>query len=61
MVFEYINGEDLLSVIKSKGPFIIEKEAAEIMEALFMALDFCHKTGIIHRDIKPANLIVRYI
>lgn len=60
LIFEYVQGETLSEVIKTKRHFDLEKEAAEIMESLLKSLAFCHASGIIHRDIKPANIMVRY-
>ncbi|MGC3966051.1 MAG: protein kinase [Pirellulales bacterium] len=57
LVMEYVEGSDLSSLLKKKGPLVVEQAAAYVLQAA-RGLAFAHAKGIIHRDIKPANLLV---
>jgi serine/threonine protein kinase len=57
MVTEYVEGEELKSVLASGRRFEVI-EIFEIMKQLLTALDYSHKQGVVHRDIKPANLMI---
>jgi predicted Ser/Thr protein kinase len=54
---EYLEGEDLASLIKKPGSRTIEGRV-EIVVQLCDALDYAHRNGVVHRDIKPANVVV---
>lgn len=41
----------------SRSPKVSEKLAAKYIFDLVLALNLCHKNGLIHRDIKPENLL----
>ncbi|BBB32059.1 conserved hypothetical protein [Thermotomaculum hydrothermale] len=56
IVMEYVEGEDLDSLIKAKK--IDLETALKIMIQLCDALSYAHSKGIIHRDIKPSNIRV---
>jgi hypothetical protein len=53
-VMEYVEGENLASVLKRERP-PLEKILA-ITRQLASALSAAHAKGIIHRDLKPANI-----
>jgi len=57
MVMEFVNGGDLLTLLKRVG-MLEESHAIFCVAELVMALKFLHSSGIIHRDIKPANILV---
>ena len=63
LIMEECNGGELfdriLKHIESKEMYS-EKEAAEIMQQVMSAIEYCHKNGIVHRDIKPENLLYLY-
>lgn len=56
LVMEFVDGADLSSVVKSKGPLSAEKAISCIRQAA-SALQFAHEMGVVHRDIKPGNLL----
>lgn len=57
IVMEYIEGEDLKSLISKKKIWSLE-EILEIANATCSALNETHKHGIVHRDIKPSNILL---
>lgn len=57
LVMEYIDGPDLLSLVKKDGPLDIYRAAKFIRQAA-EGLQHAHMAGLIHRDMKPANLLV---
>ncbi|MFV0445845.1 MAG: protein kinase domain-containing protein [Planctomycetaceae bacterium] len=59
LVMEYVEGTDLSSLVKKKGPLPIE-EAIQCILQTATGLEYAHKQGIIHRDIKPANLLLTH-
>ena len=59
LVMEYISGQQLFDKIaQQKNQHFGEREAANYMEKLFLAINHCHAQGIIHRDIKPENIMI---
>merc|ERR1711976_653016 len=59
MVFEKINGGQLLDHIQNRVRFT-EKEASYVIKDLASALQFLHKKGIAHRDLKPENVLCEF-
>ena len=57
MVMEHLDGTDLSSFLKTKGPLPI-KEAVDFVLQASEALAEAHKLGIVHRDLKPSNIFV---
>ena len=57
IVMELIDGGDLASIIRERGP-LEPVAAARIAQQIFEALDAAHARGIIHRDIKPTNVLL---
>ena len=56
MAMEYVEGEDLEALIRSR-----QTSMPELMELLAQAcegLGYAHERGIVHRDIKPSNILV---
>ncbi len=58
IVMEYVPGNTLKQVIRSRGP-LLNEEAVDIMKQMTSAVAEAHSRGIIHRDIKPQNVIVK--
>ncbi len=57
ITMEYVQGENLKSLIKSSGKLSIEKAvlfAIQIADGLVEA----HKLGVVHRDLKPQNIMI---
>ncbi|MCW8128765.1 MAG: protein kinase [Planctomycetota bacterium] len=57
LVMEYVEGQDVYSLLEQKGRFN-EKEAVKILEQVASALDHIHGERLVHRDIKPENILV---
>jgi serine/threonine protein kinase len=57
IVMEYLDGVDLASWLRKRGPLPIE-EAVEYVLQTCEALADAHVHGVVHRDIKPENLFV---
>ncbi|MCA9052536.1 MAG: DUF1080 domain-containing protein [Planctomycetaceae bacterium] len=58
LVMEFVEGTDLSSLVKKKGPLPIEQSIQCILQAA-KGLEYAHRQGVVHRDIKPANIFVR--
>jgi serine/threonine-protein kinase len=54
---EYIDGEDLASVLRRLGRPTREK-SLEIARQLCVGLAAAHEAGVLHRDLKPANIMI---
>jgi len=57
LAIEFIDGESLLRLMKSK-PLLPINQVLNIAEDVLRGLSYAHGRGIIHRDIKPANILV---
>jgi len=56
ITMEYIEGNDLRSIVLEKKKFAPE-EAVDIMLQVCRALEAAHGVGVIHRDLKPQNIM----
>jgi len=54
---EYIDGEDLSSVLRRLGRPTREK-AVEIARQICLGLAAAHENNVLHRDLKPANIMI---
>ena len=54
---EYIDGEDLASVLRRMGRPSVDK-AVEIARQICLGLGAAHEAGMLHRDLKPANIMI---
>jgi tRNA A-37 threonylcarbamoyl transferase component Bud32 len=57
LVMEYLEGEDLDSMLQRTGALSVEA-ACGILEPALLALEAAHTKGIVHRDLKPANIFL---
>jgi serine/threonine protein kinase len=57
MVMEYLDGEDVASILRRVDAFSLAGACA-ILEPVLLALSAAHARNIVHRDIKPANIFV---
>jgi hypothetical protein len=57
LTMEYVDGEDLSSLVRRIGRLSTDK-AAEIARQMCAGLAAAHDKGVIHRDLKPANIML---
>ena len=57
LTMEYVDGEDLASVVRRIGRLSPDK-ATEIARQVCAGLAAAHERGVIHRDLKPANVML---
>ncbi|NIS17648.1 MAG: protein kinase, partial [Phycisphaerae bacterium] len=56
IVMEYIEGQELREIIKSKIPNL--KSVIEYATQIAEGLQAAHEKGIVHRDIKSSNIMI---
>lgn len=54
---EYVDGEDLASLLKRIGRLPPDK-AMEVLRQVCAGLDAVHAKGVLHQDLKPANVMI---
>src|SRR5215472_1367540 len=54
---EFIDGEDLASLLKRIG-YLPNEKALEIARQLLAGLAAAHERGVLHRDLKPSNIML---
>ncbi len=57
LVMEYVEGRDLMTMVRDDGP-LKYADAAEYIRQAAEGLAHAHEAGLIHRDMKPGNLLV---
>ena len=58
LVMEYVEGENLYSIMQKRGSPFEAKELFPLLEPVFSALSELHEIGLIHRDISPDNIMI---
>ncbi|KAF9518334.1 hypothetical protein BS47DRAFT_336864 [Hydnum rufescens UP504] len=57
MVFEYVNGGQMLDYIISHGR-LRERVARKFARQIGSALEYCHRNSVVHRDLKIENILI---
>ena len=57
IVTDLYSGGDLFTELEENGCFN-EYEAAELMNAMLMCMNYCHKRNLVHLDLKPENILL---
>ncbi len=58
LVMEFIPGENLFHLVRSRGK-LPEAEAVQYIRQVASALEVVHREGIVHRDVHPGNIMLR--
>src|SRR5499427_1586640 len=57
LTMEYVDGEDLASLIRRIGRFP-EDRAIDVARQFCAGIAAAHERGVVHRDLKPANVMI---
>jgi serine/threonine-protein kinase len=57
LVMEYVEADDLLTIMQREWPFK-DTRIVQIMSQALAGLAKAHEAGIVHRDIKPENILI---
>jgi serine/threonine protein kinase len=57
LAMEFVDGRDLSSISKKRGPLPVDQAVHYVLQAA-RGLAYAHSKGVVHRDIKPANMLV---
>lgn len=57
LVMEYVEGNDLATLLKKQGRLSVETALDYMLQAA-RGLEYAHSNNVIHRDIKPSNLVL---
>ncbi|MGI9235675.1 MAG: protein kinase domain-containing protein [Woeseiaceae bacterium] len=57
LIFEYVEGQPMAQLLKSRGALSIE-EAVPLMTAILKAVSAAHGADILHLDLSPRNVLI---
>jgi hypothetical protein len=57
LTMEYVDGEDLASLLRRIGRFPADK-GVDVARQICAGLAAAHDRGVLHRDLKPANIMI---
>jgi serine/threonine protein kinase len=57
MVMEYIEGENLKTIIRNGSPFTVDR-TLDFITQISAGVGYAHRAGLVHCDIKPQNVLV---
>ncbi len=57
LTMEYVDGEDLASLLHRIGRFPQDR-AVEVARQICAGVSAAHECGVLHRDLKPANIMI---
>ena len=57
ITMEYVDGQDLYSLLRSGEQLTLERKV-KIAREICRALEAAHEQGVVHRDLKPQNIMV---
>jgi serine/threonine protein kinase/Flp pilus assembly protein TadD len=57
ITMEYVEGQDLGSLVESRGKLTVTESVAIVMQVC-SGLACAHAEGVVHRDLKPSNIMV---
>ncbi len=58
ITMEYIDGQDLSSVLEERK--LKPEETVKILRQVCAALEAAHDEGVVHRDLKPQNIMIEF-
>lgn len=59
LVMELVDGVDLATLVRRRGPLPIAT-ACELVRRAALGLEHAHQHGLVHRDVKPSNLMLAF-
>lgn len=57
LIMEYVDGQDLRTLVQQQGPLPVERALDYVAQAA-AGLGYAHAHGVFHRNVKPSNLLV---
>ena len=57
MVMEYIEGQNLKTILRNNGPFSVDR-MLDFTTQMCAGVGYAHRAGLVHCDLKPQNVLV---